>query len=131
MIRLRPLPAIVAGSMMVTLVAFASEAGRYGRQMGINEGQREVSHVLVFALLAALALWSLKGRLWICTLVAGLVCFAFALADEWHQGFVAWRSSSYSDVGLDLLGIAIGLIAVSLLRAGLFRRDLNSGGESP
>ncbi|MDL1976441.1 MAG: VanZ family protein [Deltaproteobacteria bacterium] len=45
-------------------------------------------------------------------MVAGLVLFA--ISDEIHQSFVPGRTSSYADIGLDVIGISLGFAASKL-----------------
>ena len=52
-------------------------------------------------------------------LVAGVVCVAFAGADEWHQTFVAGRSGALKDVAIDGAGALLGILVSGLFR---FRR---------
>lgn len=48
-------------------------------------------------------------------LVAGLICFGFACADEYHQSFVAGRGPSKRDVAIDCVGALLGIIAVRIV----------------
>ena len=52
-----------------------------------------------------MAQWPWPSRA-IGTLAIGL---AYAIFDEWHQGFVPGRSSSLADILLDLAGLALAL----------------------
>jgi hypothetical protein len=61
-------------------------------------------HVLEFAvltLLLILAIRSLRNRPWL----AGMIAFAYACTDEFHQTFVKARGGHFSDVIIDSLGI--------------------------
>ena len=42
-------------------------------------------------------------------LLSLLICLLYALTDEWHQVFVAGRGPGLLDVGIDFLGILVGL----------------------
>jgi VanZ family protein len=54
-------------------------------------------------------------------LLAALACLAaFALFDEWHQGFVPGRQPSLRDIRSDLLGGIGGILAYRLLAPRLF-----------
>lgn len=44
------------------------------------------------------------------------VCVLYALSDEFHQSFVPGRNSALIDVGIDLIGAAVGVGIWSLLR---------------
>lgn len=69
-----------------------------------------VGHVPMFAGLAvclalAFRAWPLRRRLaWVVT-----VAVAYALFDEWHQGWVPGRRASVLDLGLDLAGVLLSL----------------------
>jgi VanZ family protein len=78
---------------------------------------RKIAHGLIYAALCV-AWWRLLvGRLSLpqALLVAFGLTVAYAVVDEWHQGFVPGRSPSVIDVGIDALGA--GLAAVARLRA--------------
>ena len=45
-------------------------------------------------------------------LLAGFLCVGFAGLDEYHQSFVAGRGPSVRDVGIDSIGIFIGILMV-------------------
>ena len=49
--------------------------------------------------------------------------FLFAISDEIHQSFVPGRTASLMDIGLNVLGILLGLGAFAVLkRIGVFQR---------
>lgn len=90
---------------------------------------KKLGHMLEYGILAVLALWALRGggrvttaRNLICALaIAGL----YAISDEMHQHFVPGRNARTLDVGFDLLGALLALLAVVRLvgaTAGLPRR---------
>ena len=124
MIKLRWLPTLLLISCMAAILALGSEGGRLLRTSGVQRHWLDGAHVLGFVCLAALAMACLQGPRWRTGLIAGAFCLAFAFLDEWHQGYIAWRGRSFSDVGLDLLGIVIG---VSLM---LWARSRRAEGES-
>ena len=49
--------------------------------------------------------------------VSTVFCLLYACSDEWHQTFVPGRSGQISDVCVDFIGIAIGVLAETLLCA--------------
>ncbi len=51
------------------------------------------------------------------TLLGGVFCVLFAVADEWHQSFVAGRVSDPKDVLIDSIGVIAGLIIMRILCA--------------
>ena len=134
MIRIRWLPTLLLCSCMAAILALGAEGGKLLRDAGIQGRWLDLAHVIGFAALGALAISCLSGPRLRSALIAAAVCLAFAIVDEWHQGFIPWRGRSFSDVGYDLLGIAIGVLAVAIARAGSGRgprASLSSEGESP
>jgi hypothetical protein len=81
-------------------------------------------HVLEFAILTLLAnaaLSRLAGRRSTRIVLASmLLCFLFAISDEWHQTFVPDRYGTVTDVLIDSLGI--------LLAGGWLLRRLRKSG---
>lgn len=77
------------------------------------------SHAAEYALLALLAC---RGVFWQRDLTAGGLplaaglAFAYALLDETHQLFVPGRTFQLSDLGLDGLGIVLGLLIFVFIR---------------
>jgi len=82
---------------------------------------RKFGHVTEYAILATL-LWralrggtNLKSSMSILFAAALIGCAVFAASDEFHQSFVASRTSSSNDVMIDICGALIGLtICVAL-----------------
>lgn len=76
---------------------------------------RKLGHILVFAMLGFLFLWSQRFLRQIPNPKAAmLLVFLYALVDEWHQSFVAGRSASLRDVGVDFLGGLLSPVLLSL-----------------
>lgn len=77
-----------------------------------------LAHIPAYALLSFLWLKSFAGstsRNHIITrsfILGGLVLFA--ISDEFHQSFVPGRSASFMDIGLDFIGIILGLWAFKI-----------------
>ena len=85
---------------------------------------RKGAHVTEYALLAAL-LWravrygiDLRMKMSILAAAALLACAALAASDEFHQFFVASRTSSASDVTIDVCGALIGLAICLVFESG-------------
>lgn len=84
---------------------------------------RNIAHAGSFFVLAMLLLASLHTSLknkpvrWL-VLVTVVICVIFMLINEFLQAFVPGRAAQISDVGLDLLGVTMGIIIVELF----FRR---------
>lgn len=73
---------------------------------------RKLAHITEYFLLAlsvSLPLYVYRLRGFWLVIVAGLFCVAFACLDEFHQYFVAGRSATPRDVGIDSIGIFIGI----------------------
>jgi VanZ family protein len=73
---------------------------------------RKCAHVTEYAILGALLLRAL-GR----ELPAFVAAVAYAASDELHQHFVRGRHASPVDVAIDAVGITLGLVAWTRLRA--------------
>ena len=78
-----------------------------------------LAHVPEYGLLAFLWLKSFaetklgKNHFTVTSLIlAGLLLFA--ISDEFHQSFVPGRTSSYADIGLDVIGVSLGFAAFKL-----------------
>lgn len=79
---------------------------------------RKLAHVTEYFLLAvsvALPLYVYRLRGFWLVLAAGIFCVAFACLDEYHQSFVGGRSPSPKDVGIDSIGIFIGIYTTRIL----------------
>jgi|AGTN01.2.fsa_nt_gi Predicted integral membrane protein len=67
--------------------------------------------------------------------LAAIAFFATALyagLDEWHQSYVAGRSSSWSDVGVDTCGIILGLaLWAGIISSFLNRNDHSDSEQQP
>ena len=76
---------------------------------------RKLGHLAEYAILAMLIWRAFRGgTAWTARLsilfVAGLgACALFAASDEFHQSFVASRTSSVHDVMIDICGALVGL----------------------
>jgi len=92
---------------------------RFVPDAGLDFIVRKLGHMGVFGILALL-LWRALART---TAWRWPWAWAFALAilyaasDELHQGFVAGRHPSASDVGIDAAGALIALVVVGLIRS--------------
>lgn len=81
----------------------------------IHHQVRKLAHVTEYFLLAIsvsfpLYVYGVRG-LWL-PILAGGICVSFAALDEYHQSFVAGRGPSKKDVGIDSIGILIGVLLV-------------------
>ncbi|HET7436047.1 MAG TPA: VanZ family protein [Thermoanaerobaculia bacterium] len=76
---------------------------------------RKLAHLTEYGILAAL-IWRADKR-WYVPLACALV---LASLDEWHQSFVASRTGSPVDVGIDVVGASVGRVVVGVV--GRIRR---------
>jgi VanZ family protein len=81
------------------------------------EWLRVLAHFTQFAVLAALWTWALGPRLGGgAILAAGMIAVAYAIADEYHQGFVEGRDSAAMDALVDSAGVAFACTFAALRR---------------
>jgi VanZ family protein len=77
---------------------------------------RKLGHLTEYAILAALLWRGLRGGTqwsWKMPCLLGVVlisCAIFAASDEFHQSFIASRTSSVHDIMIDICGAVIGLL---------------------
>lgn len=66
---------------------------------------RKLAHATEYAILAALLVRALGRPGW-----AALAGLAYAISDEIHQSFVEGRQGSPLDVGIDTVGVLVGVM---------------------
>lgn len=76
----------------------------------INFGLRKLAHLTEYLILSLLILnilndYNLKYKY----VTVVLLCFIFALTDEFHQMFIIGRTAQFKDVLIDTFGAAIGI----------------------
>ena len=76
---------------------------------------RKAAHMTEYCLLAIaisfpLYVYGVRG-VWL-ILLAGAICVGFASFDEYHQSFVSDRGPSVRDVGIDSIGVTVGILLV-------------------
>lgn len=77
-------------------------------------------HVIEYAFLAVLLFFGFKKYK-----PAIIIGYLYALSDEFHQSFVAGRTSRFRDTLIDLLGILIGLFVLrQICRIKFFKNIL-------
>lgn len=80
---------------------------------------RKAAHMFIYFVLSInimLFLFTFKRiPMIIRMLLTTVVCFGYALTDEFHQSFVAGRGPSFRDCLIDTSGAVIGLIAALLI----------------
>jgi VanZ family protein len=101
------LPVVIWAAVIFTL----SSIPGLGTGLGVwDTVLRKGAHMAEYAILGALLLRAL-GR----ELPALAVGLAYAISDEIHQHFVSGRHASPVDVLIDMVGVAIGVFALSRL----------------
>lgn len=84
----------------------------------INAPLRKVVHATVYFILALLLLtigrviFGSKKYLLTC-IITLVLCFAFAMTDEYHQTFVDGRTGQMMDVMIDTAGAGVGILLFS------------------
>ena len=76
---------------------------------------RKAAHMTEYCILAIAIsfpfyVYGVRG-IWL-ILLAGAVCVGFAGLDEYHQSFVNGRGPSVRDVGIDSIGVTVGILLV-------------------
>ncbi|HEY3663665.1 MAG TPA: VanZ family protein [Chthoniobacterales bacterium] len=87
---------------------------------------RKAGHVTEYAVLASLLFRALRnspGGFWRRAAFAFFPAVIFAATDEWHQSFIASRTSSLGDVGFDAIGAIVGILVYRAVAAFLRRRS--------
>lgn len=78
----------------------------------ISPSLQNALHVPAYAVLAGAWRWVLGAWLRSSsaqTIGACAIAVAYGVFDEWHQSFVPGRYGSFTDVALDVAGVALGL----------------------
>jgi VanZ family protein len=85
---------------------------------------KKAGHVFIFGVLAALYLYTLKGRKslqdarGVFFLLSLFLAFLYAVSDEYHQSFTPGRHSSGQDVFIDVCGAFSALVLLYVLKTG-------------
>ncbi len=66
---------------------------------------RKIAHATEYAILGALLVRALRQPDWAVVLGIG-----YAISDEVHQSFVSGRQGSPVDVGIDAIGVLVGVV---------------------
>ena len=111
------LPAIAWAGLI--FVFSAQPNLRFVPDEGLDFLVRKAGHMGSFGILALLLWRAAAGttawrRPWAPALAFTVL---YAITDELHHGFVAWRHPSAVDVGIDALGALIALVVVGIIRA--------------
>ena len=74
---------------------------------------KKIGHACVFGVLAWFYLRGLRGYVQaggILRVVSAVLAVAYALSDEYHQTFVPGRHGTWSDVGVDTVGVCAAML---------------------
>jgi len=89
--------------------------------------------MLGYALLASAYYYGItksKNPVLIHFIMAFCMAVIYAASDEFHQRFVAGRTPSLYDIGIDAVGGFIGITAFCLIRKGQTPRPADANAES-
>lgn len=112
----------VAAVAIRAVAQVAPEAAVVINPRRMNHIVRKGAHVIAYMVLGFLVLNAqhVSGATGIRSLATTmLICVLFAASDEWHQTFVPGRGGQVSDVVLDAVGAAVGIVLrVATARTG-------------
>jgi VanZ family protein len=83
---------------------------------------KKLGHMIIFGILAALYLYTLKGKKslretqGVFFLLSLFLTFLYSASDEYHQSFTPGRHSSMKDVIIDVGGALVVIIILSVLK---------------
>ena len=84
-----------------------------------NKPFRKFAHASVYFVLAnfvnSVVCCLKKDKIYFCNLITLIICFIYALSDEWHQTFVLNRTGQFSDVLIDFTGALIGCLVFDFI----------------
>ncbi len=119
MIRVIPSRLLLGLGYMAVVFGLSSIPGRQVASLGFSSTLVSALHVPLFAGLAWVTLYSVRGPRALRIAVVAVTCMAYAISDEWHQSFVPGRHFSLGDIGLDAVGMVLGIVAGAWVAAGL------------
>ena len=71
---------------------------------------RKGAHIFVYAVLAFLLLKNFSKTSWSYSVLGAIISILYAVSDEIHQLSVSGRQGSIWDVGIDSIGIFLGIV---------------------
>jgi VanZ family protein len=90
---------------------------------------RKAAHVAEYAILTGLIFRALRGwfdGFWSRAAIGLLPALIFASTDEYHQSLIASRTSSFGDLGVDCLGMFVGIVVCWCIHMVVTRRASGS-----
>lgn len=92
----------------------------------LNLPLRKFMHFAIYMILSIFILKTLKyANIKNKYFITILICFVYALTDEYHQTFISGRTGQFIDVLIDTLGASIGTIIYNKLRQKSTKRNKN------
>ncbi len=78
---------------------------------------RKSAHILIFATLGFFlmgAIYTYRIKLSLQIMLSTVLGLLYAASDEWHQTFVDGRTGRLLDVGIDFIGVSLGILFMLL-----------------
>jgi VanZ family protein len=121
-------------AVMATIFIFSAQPYDGDEMAWWEVAGRNLGHFAGYALLALAWAWALRGRwapLRTRLLAAAALSLAYAIADEYHQTFVAGRTGTWEDVAIDALGIAAACAIVHRRAQAARTKQFKDAGRAP
>ncbi len=88
---------------------------------GTTNFEEILAHIFLYAVLSFLIYQAVlsfrpKTELWKIIFFSLAITILYGISDEYHQGFVPGRYVSFSDLGFDIFGAAVGVLFYFLIR---------------
>jgi VanZ family protein len=82
-----------------------------------------LAHIPVYAVVTYFWLRAFMGSPKMATYLIIIGVLLFSVSDEIHQSFIPGRTPSISDIGLDLIGMLIGMTVLKLTKKQRVQQD--------
>lgn len=100
--------------LLSSLTLFTAGGGAFDLSAYILRKTAHVGEYFVLTLLIIRAVYVLRWSINQTLFISAAIAFLYALSDEWHQSFVPFRDGKCLDVGIDLVGIILGVLVYAL-----------------
>lgn len=92
----------------------------------LNKPLRKCMHFTVYCILALLLLNTInKTKVKNKYFITIIICFLYAITDEYHQTFISGRTGQFSDVLIDTIGATTGIIIYNIIKQLIRKKDKN------